>query len=193
LKSERIMVAQPMKFDLAEYLPYLINRVGIAMIVRFSDDALAHRGVTISMWRVLAVLAHAGPQRQIDVADLSGIDTSTLSRIITRLARMGFVTRERSTKSNREVTVRLTPKAQRLVQETLPVADEMVRTAVSNLTAREVETLKGLLRRMYASLADPRNVSAVSQMLNLDVVPRYSSPKARNARRRPKAEHPSRS
>ena len=168
-----------MKFDLAEYLPYLINRVGMAMIVRFSDDALAHRGVTISMWRVLTVLAHAGPQRQIDVADLSGIDASTLSRIITRLARMGFVTRERSTKSNREVTVRLTPKAQRLVQETLPVADELVRTAVSNMTAREVETLKRLLRRMYASLADPRNVSAVSQMLNLQVVP----PTAKGRRR----------
>jgi DNA-binding MarR family transcriptional regulator len=168
-----------MKFDLAEYLPYLINRVGMAMIVRFSDDALAHRGVTISMWRVLAVLAHAEPQRQIDVADLSGIDTSTLSRIITRLARMGFVTRERSTKSNREVTVRLTPKAQRLVKETLPVADELVRTAVSNMTAREVETLKNLLRRMYASLADPRNVSAVSQMLNLRVVP----PTAKGRRR----------
>ena len=175
-----------MKFDLAEYLPYLINRVGMAMIVRFSDDALAHCGVTISMWRVLAVLAHAGPQRQIDVADLSGIDTSTLSRIITRLARMGFVTRERSTKSNREVTVRLTSKAQQLVRETLPVADKLVRTAVSNMTAREVETLKGLLRRMYASLADPRNVSAVSQMLNLHVV------LPRNASRRPKAGHPSR-
>ena len=168
-----------MKFDLAEYLPYLINRVGMAMIVRFSDDALAHCGVTISMWRVLAVLAHAGPQRQIDVADLSGIDASTLSRIITRLARMGFVTRERSKKSNREVTVRLTSKAQQLVRETLPVADKLVRTAVSNMTAREVETLKRLLRRMYASLADPRNVSAVSQMLNLQVVP----PTAKSRRR----------
>jgi len=186
-------MTQPMKFDLAEYLPYLINRVGMAMIVRFSDDALAHRGVTISMWRVLTVLAHVGPQRQIDVADLSGVDASTLSRIITRLERMGFVTRERSTTSNREVTVRVTPKAQRLVQETLPVADELVRTAVSNMTAREVETLKRLLRRMYASLADRRNVSAVSQMLNLDLVPSRRSDKARNARRRPKAEHPSRS
>jgi MarR family transcriptional regulator, organic hydroperoxide resistance regulator len=193
IESERITVAQPMKFDLAEYLPYLINRVGMAMIVRFSDNALAHHGVTISMWRVLTVLAHAGPQRQIDVADLSGIDVSTLSRIITRLARTGFVTRERSTKSNREVTVRLTPKAQRLVQESLPVADELVRTAVTNMTAGEVKTLKRLLRGMYANLADPRNLSAVSQMLNLNVVPRHSSAEARNARRRPKAEHPDRS
>ena len=178
-----------MKFDLSEYLPYLINRVGLAMIVRFSDDALAHHGVTISMWRVLTVLAHAGPQRQIDVADLSGIDASTLSRIITRLARTGYVTRERSTKSNREVAVGLTPKAQRLVQETLPVAGALVRTAVTDMTPDEIETLKRLLRRMYANLADSRNETAVSQMLNVKAVPSRGSVEARNARRRPKIKH----
>jgi hypothetical protein len=76
----------------------------------------------------------------------------------------------------------LTPKAQRLVQETLPVADALVRTAVSNMTTKEVETLKRLLRRMYANLADHRNVSAVSQMLNLHAVPRRRSVEARTAR-----------
>jgi DNA-binding MarR family transcriptional regulator len=189
IESERITLARRMKFDLAEYLPYLINRVGMAMIVRFSDDALAHHGVTISMWRVLTVLAHAGPQRQIDVADLSGIDASTLSRIITRLARTGFVTRERSTKSNREVTVGLTPKARRLVQESLPIADELVRTAVTEMTPGEIETLKRLLRRMYTNLADPRNLAAVSQMLNVKAVPSPRSANARNARRANKVGH----
>jgi MarR family transcriptional regulator, organic hydroperoxide resistance regulator len=176
-------VNQQSKFDLSEYLPYLINRVGMAMIVRFSDDALAGHGITISMWRVLTVLAHAGPQRQIDVSDLSGIDASTLSRIITRLARAGFVTRERSATSNREVTVGLTPKARRLVQETLPVADDMVRAAVTEMSAAEVETLKALLRRMYANLVDARNLAAVSQMLDVKAPPgRRVPPKARSGR-----------
>jgi hypothetical protein len=33
------------------------------------------------MWRVMAVLASKGSQRQIDLADLTSIDASTLSRI----------------------------------------------------------------------------------------------------------------
>ena len=180
-KSKRTVVDQQSKFDISDYLPYLINRVGMAMIVRFSDEALARHGITISMWRVLTVLAHAGPQRQIDVSDLSGIDASTLSRIITRLARAGYVTRERSATSNREVTVVLTPKAHRLVQDTLPVARELVRTAVTEMTVAEVETLKNLLRRMYANLVDARNLAAVSQMLDMKAVP-GRPPKARNDR-----------
>ena len=182
---------QRTKFDLGEYLPYLINRVGMAMIVRFSEDALAGHALTISMWRVLAVLAHAGPQRQIDVSDLSSIDASTLSRIITRLARTGFVTRKRSTTSNREVIVGLTPKARRVVQASLPVARELVRTAETGMTAAEIETLKGVLRRMYVNLANPENQAAVSQMLDVKAVPRQKSAAVRNAGRRQKGKHSS--
>jgi DNA-binding MarR family transcriptional regulator len=152
----------------------------MAMIVRFSDEALARHSITISMWRVLTVLAHAGPQRQIDVSDLSGIDVSTLSRIITRLARTGFVTRERSPKSNREVTVGLTQKAHGLVEQTLPIARDLVRSAVTDMTAAEIETLKRLLRRMYANLVDTRNLAAVSQMLDVKAVPGRRSGKTRS-------------
>jgi DNA-binding MarR family transcriptional regulator len=154
------------KFDLAEYLPYLINRVGMAMIVRFSEDALSGHNVTISMWRVLAVLAHAGPQRQIDISDLSSIDASTLSRVITRLTRMGYVTRKRSSKSNREVIVELTPKAQRLVESSLSVARDLERAAEAGMTATEAAMLKDLLRRMHGNLSTAASQAAVSRLLD---------------------------
>ena len=63
--------------------------------------------LSIAMWRVMAVLASKGSQRQIDLADLTSIDASTLSRIVTRLVRMGLLARTRSTSSNREVAVTL--------------------------------------------------------------------------------------
>ena len=65
------------------------------------------------MWRVLVVLANKGGQRQIDLAGLTSIEVSTLSRIVTRLVRMGVVSRTRSPSSTREAMVRLTasPKA----------------------------------------------------------------------------------
>ena len=44
--------------DLANYLPYLLNRVGFAMVESFSADALKGTGLSIDMWRVLAVLAY---------------------------------------------------------------------------------------------------------------------------------------
>ena len=62
------------------------------------------------MWRVMAVLASKGGQRQIDLADLTSIEVSTLSRLVTRLVRMGIVSRTRSASSTREVAVKLTAK-----------------------------------------------------------------------------------
>ena len=106
------------KLDLADYLPYLVNRVGTIIADQFGEEALAPHGLSIAMWRVMAVLASAGGQRQIDLADLTSIDASTLSRIVTRLVRMGLVARARSASSNREVVVTLSAKAPRGFQVT---------------------------------------------------------------------------
>ena len=77
----------PAKLDLDNYLPYLVNRVGTIIAEQFGGEALAPYRLSIAMWRVMAVLASKGGQRQIDLADLTSIDASTLSRLVTRLAR----------------------------------------------------------------------------------------------------------
>src|SRR5271156_2530462 len=86
------------KLDLGDYLPYLVNRVGTIIAEQFGADALARHGLSIAEWRVLAVLASNGGQRQIDLADLTSIEASTLSRLVTRLVRMGLGTRNRTAK-----------------------------------------------------------------------------------------------
>jgi DNA-binding MarR family transcriptional regulator len=145
-------VARLTKFDLADYLPYLLNRVGAAMVTRFSEDALVRHGLSISMWRVLAALSHLGAQRQIDVASLTSIDVSTLSRLVSRLIRAGLVTRKRSDISNREVTLELTAKAHRLMAELLPIARRLEQTATRDMTDREVRSVKRLLAQMNVNL-----------------------------------------
>ena len=56
------------KLDLGDYLPYLVNRVGTIIADQFGEEALAPHGLSIAMWRVMAVLASNGSQRQIDLA-----------------------------------------------------------------------------------------------------------------------------
>ena len=69
--------------DLGNYLPYLINRVGFALVESFTTDALTPNGLSIAMWRVLAALSNRGEQRQIDLVDMTSIDASTMSRLVT--------------------------------------------------------------------------------------------------------------
>jgi DNA-binding MarR family transcriptional regulator len=139
----------PPKLDLSDYLPYLVNRVGNIIADQFGEEALAPHGLSIAMWRVMAVLGSTGGQRQIDLADLTSIDSSTLSRLVTRLVRIGLVTRTRSASSNREVAVKLSPKGDALVARLIPIGLEFESAAISGLSPAELMTLKRCLRRMY--------------------------------------------
>jgi len=145
-------VKAPAKLDLGDYLPYLTNRVGVIVAEQFGNDALAGHGLSIAMWRVMAVLASRGSQRQIDLADLTSIEVSTLSRLITRLIRKGLVTRTRSVNSNREVTVKLSPKGQSLVNHLIPIALAFEAAAIAGLSVKDIAVLKRCLRRMYGNM-----------------------------------------
>jgi DNA-binding MarR family transcriptional regulator len=142
----------PSKLDLGDYLPYLVNRVGTIVAEQFGAETLAPHDLSIVMWRVMAVLATNGDQRQIDLADLTSIDASTLSRIVTRLVRLGFVTRMRSASSNREVVVALSAKGSALVARLIPLARAIETDASTGLTAEELAVLKRGLRRMYRNM-----------------------------------------
>jgi DNA-binding MarR family transcriptional regulator len=142
------------RLNLGDFLPYLVNRVGVIIAEQFGEETLASHQLSIAMWRVAAVLASAGAQRQIDLAELTSIDASTLSRIVTRLVRMGLVSRARSENSNREVVVALTPKGSALVARLIPRAREIEADAAAGLSAEELAVVKRCLRRIYGNMKD---------------------------------------
>jgi DNA-binding MarR family transcriptional regulator len=82
----------------------------------------------------------------------------TLPRIVTRLARMGVVSRARSASSTREVVVRLTPKGNAQVARLRSRDYEAV--AIGGLSADEVAVLKNCLRRVYANMK--KRVTAIA-------------------------------
>jgi DNA-binding MarR family transcriptional regulator len=145
-------MAKSHELDLTGYLPYLINRVGFALVADFTEQALARENLTIAMWRVLAALAHAGAQRQVDLSALTSIEVSTLSRVVAQLARRGLVTRERSATSNREVTVALSANGRATVRKLVPVARALESKAAGSLPAGDIAELRRLLRAVFDNL-----------------------------------------
>src|SRR5215469_5150476 len=77
-----------------------------------------HRDVA----RVLVVLSANGGQLQVDLGGLTSMDASTLSCMVKRLVRLGFVARRRSTTDNREVEVGLAAKGRDALRQLVPVA-----------------------------------------------------------------------
>jgi DNA-binding MarR family transcriptional regulator len=155
-------VTDARKVNLADYLPYLVNRVGSIVADQFGAETLAPHRLSIALWRVMAVLAANGRQRQIDLADLTSIDASTLSRIVTRLVRLGLVTRTRSTTSNREVAVALSAKGAALVARLIPHARAIEAEAAAGISAEELAVVKRCLRRMYSNMKNRSSASAAA-------------------------------
>ena len=153
------LVTNRPRLDFSEYLPYLINRVGWLLVVDFGQNTLARHRLSIAMWRILAVLANDDGQRQIDLAARTSIDVSTLSRVVTRLVKMGLVTRTRSATNNREVVVRLTAKGAATLARVIPHAIGLERTAITGVPAKDLAVVRRSLRRMYQNLAAAAGVN----------------------------------
>lgn len=141
------------RLDLDEYFPYLINRVGVALAVGFGEHPLRRRKLSIAMWRVMVALSSNGDQRQVDLGKMTSIDASTLSRLVTRLIRIGYVARIRSQTSNREVAVKLTPAGRKVMAQLVPIARRLEAVAIAGLSRRDLGVVKRALRRMYRNLA----------------------------------------
>jgi DNA-binding MarR family transcriptional regulator len=141
------------KLKLDDYLPYLVNRVGAALVARFAGETLSRHGLTIDMWRLLVALANGGGTRQIDLAGMTSIERSTVSRLVTKLVQAGLATRSRSRTSNREVVVRLSAKGQALVRRLIPIALDLERVVSAGISSRNMVVTKRVLRRVYANLA----------------------------------------
>ncbi len=142
----------PLSFDLTTYLPYLINRTGVELAAAFSREIAPH-GVTLQMWRVLAALQHRDDLRISDLADLTSIEISTLSRLVGKMERQGMVTRRRGPESDgRVVAVALTPVGRATARAIVPVARRYEETALAGFTPEEAAALKRMLIRVYANL-----------------------------------------
>lgn len=130
--------------------PYLLNRVGVRMGELFSRR-LQSRGMTLPMYRVLAVLKQEGPQRLTDLSAMVTVELSTLSRLVSAMKKDGLVSRTRP-EDGRTVSIALTQKGDALAEELMPLAAEFEAIGVETFSEAEVAWLKSALRTIHENL-----------------------------------------
>ncbi|MGH7004348.1 MAG: MarR family winged helix-turn-helix transcriptional regulator [Alphaproteobacteria bacterium] len=147
-------------FDITRYLPYLINRTGVRIASTFTDAIRTH-GITLQMWRVLAALDHDDGQRISDLAALTSIDVSTLSRILDAMQEKGLIERRRGNgRGNarergadaRVVTVHATKTGHAITAKIIPLARHYEAVALTGFSPAEAEALKAMLIRVYENI-----------------------------------------
>src|SRR5438270_8314788 len=89
------------------------SRALVGVVARSLAEVLEQ--ITLPQFRVLVVLCADGPLRSGVLADRLGIHQSTFTRTADRLVTQGWIRREVSPESRREVIVELTDEGQELV------------------------------------------------------------------------------
>lgn len=133
--------------DLDGFAPYLMNRI-VSRLNQRMTEGLRQRGLTFQHWRVLLVLANRGRRTVNTLADDTLIPQSTLSRLLMRMEKGGFVRRVPHGNDSRLVEAEITPKGRATFDEILPIADACWAEVTAALDGGEQQILSGLLRRM---------------------------------------------
>jgi MarR family transcriptional regulator, organic hydroperoxide resistance regulator len=134
------------------YVPYLLRRISDTLIERFTAGLRPH-GITLPMWRIIAVLHGRGATRFHVLVSQTLIEPPTLSRLLKQLRAKGFVTKTSSSVDARGVLITPTKKAMQLVEELTPHAFEVEKETLAGLTDDEAEMFRRLVRRVCAHLA----------------------------------------
>jgi DNA-binding MarR family transcriptional regulator len=136
---------------LDDYVPYLLNRAGARIAASFGEEVRPF-GITLQMWRALAALTDRDGQTVGELSGHTSIEISTLSRVLDGLQRLKLMERRRAQSDGRVVTLHLTAAGRAMTRRIIPIAERYERVAVAGLSSRDVETLKRLLRTLYANM-----------------------------------------
>lgn len=139
------------EFDL-EHHPFFWMTQAIAARDAAVAEELKGLGLRVPEWRVLAALYARKRLAMRELADLSSIDRTTLSRTVDRMQDMGLVTRLADSRDLRVTRLALTQAGERLFARIWPTMERLNRAAMEGLPRGAVELLAWTLGRMKDNL-----------------------------------------
>lgn len=105
-------------------------------------------GLSVSVWRVLAVIARYEPLSAKNLANKTSADPFRITRALRILSEKNFVSRETDRADRRRASLRLTQAGRAAHDEIAGTLSQMERTVLDALSIREQETLFRLLDKL---------------------------------------------
>jgi DNA-binding MarR family transcriptional regulator len=137
-------------FDLALFLPYLVNVLASRMSTELAQVYEESFGISIPEWRVIA---HLSQNHEVSVREIFrrvDMDKAKVSRAAARLETRGLITKRANSDDRRLVRLSLTRKGRRLFEEIAPLALGYELDFLGRLSPREAATFRNLLDKLLA-------------------------------------------
>ncbi len=140
-------------YVIEESIGYLIKQAQIALH-RTIDNKMAALDLTALQWAPLMLLAYGTGRTAAELSRCSGVETSTMTRMLDRLETKGLLSRKRSANDRRVIFLELTKEGKELVSKVPFLIAEGFNFHLRGFSKQEVDTLKSLLRRITANTED---------------------------------------
>lgn len=139
------------QFQLVDWPFYLIARTARRYEMDM-EDALQRIDMDLPSWRAVMWLHEHSPSSVSEIAEHAVIRLSTMTRVVQRLEKRGFVTLARRAADARVTDVHITPDGERVVEQGRTVASRIYQAAFKDFDAAEIEALNDLVRRVFSNL-----------------------------------------
>ncbi len=134
-----------------KYIVYFISKTKKKMI-GFISNQLQARGLTDlvpSYGNILTALYdHGGTMNMKEIGDLVGKEKSTVTALVVKLEKLGYVTKEKSREDKRITNVLLTDKALSIRHTFNEISADVNKTAYKNFTPEEKTEFLRLLKKL---------------------------------------------
>jgi Transcriptional regulators len=137
----------------AESLGFMLHDVARMMRWEF-DRRAAELGLTRAQWQVLAHLRRVDGAQQKELAELMDITPITLTGLLDRLERDGWVERRADPSDRRAKRIYLTKKVEPVIKTIQKLGAEVRQQALAGLSEAEQTQLMELLQRMRSNLSN---------------------------------------
>ncbi|MBK0382938.1 MarR family transcriptional regulator [Pedobacter sp. SD-b] len=139
------------KFSTYSYLLDRTNR----KIKQYAQKCFKEQNfdITVDQWLILKALNQNNDQNQSQLAEITGKDHPTLTRILDLLVKKDLVERKACTNDRRSFIIHLTKKGIQKFGEWWPVVAQIRNKAWENLSEDDYNDLKRILNTIYQSLS----------------------------------------
>jgi DNA-binding MarR family transcriptional regulator len=134
--------------ELERFVPYRLSLLSNTLSQAIAREYQARFGLSVTEWRVLAVLGRYAGLSAGEVAERTAMDKVAVSRAVARLLGDDRIRRAVHRGDRRRSVLALTPKGQRIYDQIAPRALEYERQLLQVLDAEEREWLDRLLAKL---------------------------------------------
>ncbi|QIK80452.1 winged helix-turn-helix transcriptional regulator [Lysobacter sp. HDW10] len=148
--------AQKMNADvslvLEDFIPYRLSVLSNRISARIAELYQAEFDLSVTEWRIIAVLGHFHALSANEVAARTAMDKVTVSRTVARLLERKLLKRRIDPVDRRKSVLDLSASGARMHARVAPLALQLEARLLSGFNAREHETLEALFDKLEVGL-----------------------------------------